>query len=123
MEVTAKLIPLFLGVPEDKAKLVENATTVLEVTIDGNKFRLQTDEKLNSHVTEFVLGQEVDEKFSSHTLKTIAKLDGNVINVESKEADGKPAGTRTYKFTDSGLEIEYNSVKDNYTAKRVYKRI
>ncbi|KAJ8961722.1 hypothetical protein NQ318_021322 [Aromia moschata] len=110
------------GIPEDKAKLAENITTVLDVTIDGNKVRLQSDEKLNNHVTELILGQEVDEKFSSYTLKTIAKLDGNVINVESKE-DGKPTRTRIYRFTDSGLEIEYNSVKDNYTAKRVYKRI
>ncbi|XP_018570613.1 fatty acid binding protein 1-B.1-like [Anoplophora glabripennis] len=111
-----------LGVPEDRAKNAKEVKGTLEVKVDGNKVTLANDNP--PHTTDYIIGQEVDEKMGEAVLKSTASLNGNVLTI-STIRDGKPSGTRTYTFSDSGLEIVFNSSKDgkSLSASRIYKRI
>ncbi|XP_018570581.1 fatty acid binding protein 1-B.1-like [Anoplophora glabripennis] len=114
---------LELGVPEDKAKGAKEIKGTIEVKVDGNKVTLVNDSP--PHVTDFIIGQEVEEKITDETvLKSTASLNGNVLTISSIK-DGKPSGNRTLTFSDSGLEMVIKDSKDGkpLSATRIYKRI
>uniref|UniRef100_V5I8Z4 Fatty acid-binding protein, adipocyte n=1 Tax=Anoplophora glabripennis TaxID=217634 RepID=V5I8Z4_ANOGL len=111
-----------LGVPEDRAKNAKEVKGTLEVKADGNKVTLANDNP--PHTTDYIIGQEVDEKMGEAVLKSTASLNGNVLTISSIK-DGKPSGNRTLTFSDSGLEMVIKDSKDGkpLSATRIYKRI
>ncbi|KAJ8976342.1 hypothetical protein NQ317_009794 [Molorchus minor] len=109
------------GVSEEKAKKINEAKPIIDVSFDGNRIKIETN--LHKLTTELVLDQESEEKlFSGQSIKSVAKLVDNVITVKSVGLDGNSVGKRTMTFSDSGMETVYTT-KDNIVAKRIYKRV
>ncbi|XP_018570601.1 fatty acid-binding protein, liver-like [Anoplophora glabripennis] len=114
---------LDIGVPEDKAKNAKEIKGTLEVKVDGNKVTLADDHP--PRTSDYIIGQEVENKWGDQAvIKSTASLNGDVLTISSSR-DGKPAGTRTLTFSDSGLEMAFNTTKDGkaFAASRIYKRI
>ncbi|KAJ8922071.1 hypothetical protein NQ315_008712 [Exocentrus adspersus] len=112
-----------MGIPEAKAKVGNERKSAFEVAVDGDKIRFISG--INNKTTELVLGKEVEETLPMDIkVKSVAKLDGNVVTIESKKPEENFGGRRILTFTDSGLEMKIIVDKEGVPeAKRVYKRI
>ncbi|KAJ8961719.1 hypothetical protein NQ318_021319 [Aromia moschata] len=112
------------GVPKDVAKERNEERPILKISVDGNKINLETSGKMKN-LLNLVLNEETEETLgpqSLFTYKNFAKLEGNVLIVESKKPDGSRGRKRIYTFSDNGLEMEWVSERFG-TAKHIYKRI
>ncbi|XP_018570074.1 fatty acid-binding protein, liver [Anoplophora glabripennis] len=114
---------LAVGMPEEKAKEENKITGTFDVKIEGKKVSMENDTP--PYVSNLVLDEEVDEKLENEELKSTTTLSGNVITVTSNTKNGEPAVTRTYSFSDSGLETTITAYRDGKTisAQRIYKRV
>ncbi|KAJ8956214.1 hypothetical protein NQ314_006760 [Rhamnusium bicolor] len=94
-----------MGIPEEHALKANEAKSIMEVEVDGNKVRLISDAQRQNLVAELILNEEVDERMPlGNIVKSTATLDDNVLTIKSKESDGK-IGTRIYTFSDTGVEM------------------
>ncbi|KAK9884646.1 hypothetical protein WA026_007481 [Henosepilachna vigintioctopunctata] len=114
---------IILGFPEDKVKEYENVKGIHEFTHIGNKILMDIHVEPKYH-SEFILGQEVEEKINADlTIKTAAHLEGNTLTLKSKLPNGKTE-TKIHTFSDSGLTVVFQD-EDPATpdAVRVFRRL
>ncbi|XP_072380305.1 fatty acid-binding protein 1, liver-like [Diabrotica undecimpunctata] len=100
------------GVPEEQVK--GSGQFSIEFKQDGNKITITQSARGKSKVVSFTIGEEFEEELFGHKIKSNAKLEGDVLVVTNGEH------SRTFNFTDNGLEIVHKSPKGS--AKVIFKK-
>ncbi|XP_028129914.1 fatty acid binding protein 1-A, liver [Diabrotica virgifera virgifera] len=100
------------GVPEDVIKGSDQFS--IEFKQDGNKYTITETAKDKTRVVSFTIGEEFEEEFFGRKIKSIAKLDGDVLVITNGDH------SRTFNFTSTGLEIVHKSPKGS--SKLIFKK-
>ncbi|CAG9830718.1 unnamed protein product [Diabrotica balteata] len=100
------------GVPEELIK--GNGQFSVEFKQDGNKYTITEKSEKSSRVASFTLGEEFEEDFFGRKVKSIAKLDGDVLVITNGDH------SRIFNFTSNGLEIVHKSPKGS--SKLIFKK-
>ncbi|KAG5869455.1 hypothetical protein JTB14_014459 [Gonioctena quinquepunctata] len=105
------------GVPEDRARKMDESKSSVTVSVDGNKITYTSEEIVET----FDLGQVVEENNPSGLKKkSTATLDGSALKVVTEAGDGRSL-TRTYTFSDSGFELIMSA--NGMEARRSFRRV
>ncbi|XP_044743358.1 uncharacterized protein LOC123305648 [Chrysoperla carnea] len=109
-----------LHVPETMIeRLVPKAGMKREITVDGNKITI-----VGSSPVTFVLDTEIEETNEhNYTFKSTAKLDGNVLIVDSKSVKDDVTLHRTYQTNEKGLMVVLTADQTDVVAKIYFKRV
>ncbi|XP_018569947.1 fatty acid-binding protein, liver [Anoplophora glabripennis] len=113
-----------LGIPEERAKVVDATKPILEVRIEGKDVTISTILDDSTVSSNFILNEEVDEKIVLNILlKSTITFNENQLKITSRGPNGE-TGTRIYDFTDTGIIMTLVAEDPNVpTAKRYYQRI
>ncbi|XP_072380306.1 fatty acid-binding protein, liver-like [Diabrotica undecimpunctata] len=100
------------GVPEELIK--GSGQFSVEFKQDGNKYTITELAQNTTRVASFTIGEEFEEDFFGRKIKSIAKLDGDVLVITNGDH------SRTFNFTSNGLEIVHKSPKGS--SKLIFKK-
>ncbi|XP_050503322.1 fatty acid-binding protein, liver isoform X3 [Diabrotica virgifera virgifera] len=100
------------GIPEDLVK--GGGQFSIEFKQEGNKVTITKTTNGKSVVVAFTIGQEFEEEFFGHKIKSNSRLDGDVLVITNGD------NSRTFNFSSTGLEIAHNSPKGS--AKLIFKK-
>ncbi|CAG9830713.1 unnamed protein product [Diabrotica balteata] len=100
------------GVPEEQVK--GSGQFSIEFKQDGNKITITQSASGKSKVVSFTIGEEFEEELFGHKIKSNSKLDGDVLVITNGD------NSRTFNFTDNGLEIVHKSPRGS--AKLIFKK-
>ncbi|CAG9830717.1 unnamed protein product [Diabrotica balteata] len=100
------------GIPEDLVKDHDQFSIAFKQV--GNKVTITKTTNNSSLDVSFTIGEEFEEQFFGHKIKSNSKLDGDVLVITNGD------NSRTFNFTDNGLEIVHKSPRGS--AKLIFKK-
>ncbi len=99
-------------------KVIVKTSPDIVVTVDGNKYKVETITSLKTMVVEFTLGSPYETDPGTGTVgKYVTSLEGDSL-VTKDAGSGKVVAKR--EFTDAGMTMY--AYADGVTATRVFKR-
>ncbi|XP_023029632.1 uncharacterized protein [Leptinotarsa decemlineata] len=108
------------GVPADKIKAYKPPLS-LKIDIEGEKYTITKTFDEGTHTMQYVVGQQVEDHWPGLVLKSLPKLDKNVLIIESRDEKGV-IRTRNYSFVKDGVEVTLKS-PDGLEGKTFFEKV
>ncbi|KAF7264273.1 fatty acid-binding protein-like [Rhynchophorus ferrugineus] len=114
-----------LGIPYERARIVDSMRPNLELTIDGDRLTIISFSGDYKQESNLIFDQEVDETVAAEmTIKSVAKRKGdNKIEIYSRGNNGEK-GHRLFEFFGETMIMSLsNDLESIPVAKRYYRKI